>query len=372
MYMTDKWEGTEYFSINNFKFIEFYVSNAKQIVHFYRSAFGFSAYAYCGPETGVDSHVSYVLRNEKIFFIFTTPLKSSHIASDWIKKHGDGVRDIAFSVDDVDSCYSSAMDRGAISNNEPNSIKDGNGTFYHASIKTYGDTIHSFVDDSDYKGLWAPNYRLLELPKLSFEHTNLVLVDHVVGNVEWDKMDYWREYYEKVFGFSTFVRFDEGDISTQYSALKSIVVRSKNWKIKLPINEPAQGLKKSQIEEYLEFNEGAGVQHIAILTDDIISSIVALRKNGVEFLEVPDTYYDDLLNRVGGIDEDIQKLKELSILVDRDEFGYLLQIFTKPLQDRPTLFIEIIQRKGSKGFGQGNFQALFESIEKAQEERGNL
>ncbi len=372
MYMTDKWEGNEYFSINNFKFVEFYVSNAKQVVHFYRSAFGFVPHAYCGPETGVFTHVSYVLKNDKIFFVFTTPLKSSHIASDWIKKHGDGVRDIAFSVDDVEFCYNSCIERGGIPNEAPKIYDDQNGSFSIASIKTYGDTIHSFVDDSKYTGLWGPNYIKPKLPKLSFEDTHLVLVDHIVGNVEWDKMDHWREYYEKVFGFATFVRFDEGDISTQYSALKSIVLRSKNWKIKLPINEPAQGLKKSQIEEYLEFNEGAGVQHIAILTDDIISSISSLRKNGVEFLEIPDTYYDDLLERVGGIDEEIKKLKELNILVDRDEYGYLLQIFTKPLQDRPTLFIEVIQRKGSKGFGQGNFQALFESIEKAQGERGNL
>jgi len=372
MYMTDKWEGNEYFPINNFKFLEFYVSNAKQVVHFYRSTFGFTPYAYCGPETGVFTHVSYVLKNEKIFFVFTTPLKSSHDASEWIKKHGDGVRDIAFSVDDVNFCYKSCIERGGIKNQSPKQYEDENGVFSIASIKTYGDTIHSFVDDSKYKGLWAPNYIKLNLPELSFKNTNLILVDHVVGNVDWDKMDYWREYYEKVFGFSTFVRFDEGDISTQYSALKSIVLRSKNWKIKLPINEPAEGLKKSQIEEYLEFNEGAGVQHIAILTDDIIKSIASLRNNGVEFLDIPETYYDDLSDRVGGIDEEIKRLKELNILVDRDEYGYLLQIFTKPLQDRPTLFIEIIQRKGSKGFGQGNFQALFESIEKAQEERGNF
>ena len=372
MYITDKWEGKEYFKIEKFRYLEFFVGNAKQVVHFYRSAFGFEPYAYCGPETGIYTHVSYVLRNKKIFFIFTSPLNSKHIASDWIKKHGDGVRDIAFSVKDVDNCFKSAMERGAFKNEEPNVHSDDNGKYSCASIKTYGDVIHSFIDDSEYKGIWAPNYQKLNLPDIKYYDTSLVLVDHVVGNVEWDKMDYWREYYEKVFGFSTFVRFDEGDISTQYSALKSIVLRSKNWKIKLPINEPAQGLKKSQIEEYLQFNEGAGVQHIAILTDDIINSISALRKNGVEFLDIPITYYNDLKDRVGFIDEDINKLRELNILVDRDESGYLLQIFTKPMQDRPTLFLEIIQRKGSQGFGQGNFQALFESIEKAQDERGNL
>lgn len=371
MYMTDKWEGKEHFNIKRFKYLEFYVGNAKQIVHFYRSTFGFTPYAYCGPETGVYSHVSYVLKCRKIFFVFTTPLKSSHNASDWLKKHGDGVRDIAFDVEDVDFVYDSCMKRGAISNSQPKTSKE-EGVFSIASIKTYGDTIHSFIDNSKYKGVWAPKFKKLILPEINITDSKLVLIDHVVGNVEWDKMDYWREYYENVFGFGTFVRFDDGDISTQYSSLKSVVLRSKNWKIKLPINEPAKGLKKSQIEEYLDFNEGAGVQHIAILTDDIITSISNLKNNGVDFLDIPDTYYDDLSKRVGGIDEDIKRLKELNILVDRDEYGYLLQIFTKPLQDRPTLFIEIIQRKGSKGFGQGNFQALFESIEKAQGERGNL
>ena len=371
MYMTDKWEGKEHFNIKRFKYIEFYVGNAKQVVHFYRSAFGFTPYAYCGPETGVYSHVSYVLKSRKIFFVFTTPLKSSHPASDWLKKHGDGVRDVAFDVEDVNFVYDSCIERGAIPNVKPHSDKD-EGLFCSASIKTYGDTIHSFIDDTKYKGLWAPKFKELKLPDIKISDSKLVLIDHVVGNVEWDKMDFWREYYENVFGFGTFVRFDDGDISTQYSALKSIVLRSKNWKIKLPINEPAEGLKKSQIEEYLDFNEGAGIQHIAILTDDIITSIAHLKNNGVEFLDIPHTYYDDLIKRVGGIDEDVKRLKELNILVDRDEYGYLLQIFTKPLQDRPTLFIEIIQRKGSKGFGQGNFQALFESIEKSQGERGNL
>ena len=311
------------------------------------------------------------MKSRKIFFVFTTPLKSSHPASDWLKKHGDGVRDVAFDVEDVNFVYDSCIERGAIPNIGPHSDKE-EGLFCSASIKTYGDTIHSFIDDTKYKGFWAPKFKELKLPDIKISDSKLVLIDHVVGNVEWDKMDFWREYYENVFGFGTFVRFDDGDISTQYSALKSIVLRSKNWKIKLPINEPAEGLKKSQIEEYLEFNEGAGIQHIAILTDDIITSIAHLKNNGVEFLDIPHTYYDDLLKRVGGIDEDIKRLKELNILVDRDEYGYLLQIFTKPLQDRPTLFIEIIQRKGSKGFGQGNFQALFESIEKAQGERGNL
>lgn len=372
VYITDKWEGKEYFPIKSIKYIEFFVGNAKQAVHFYRSIFGMKPLAYAGPETGVFSHVSYVLKKNKIHFIFTTPLISSHYASDWLKKHGDGVRDIAFSVENVYDSHESCLERGAQEESKPLEIKGEDGIYVKSSIKTYGETIHSLIDSQGFNGCWAPSFQELNLPDISIPETHLVAIDHVVGNVEEDKMDYWRDYYEKVFGFSTFVRFDEGDISTQFSALKSIVLRSKNWKVRLPINEPAKGLKKSQIEEYLDFNEGPGVQHIAILSDDIISSIKALRSNGLEFLEVPDTYYETLRERVGTIDEDIEKLKKLKILVDRDEFGYLLQLFTKPVEDRPTLFIEIIQRKGSKGFGQGNFQALFEAIEIAQLERGNL
>ena len=371
MYMTDKWEGEEHFNIKKFKYLEFYVGNAKQIVHFYRSTFGFAPYAYCGPETGVYSHVSYVLKCRKIFFVFTTPIKSSHPASDWLKKHGDGVRDIAFDVEDVDFVYESCMKRGAISNSKPNTSEE-DGPFSIASIKTYGDTIHSFIDNSKYKGIWAPKFKKLILPEINTTDSKLVLIDHVVGNVEWDKMDYWREYYENVFGFGTFVRFDDGDISTQYSALKSVVLRSKNWKIKLPINEPAKGLKKSQIEEYLDFYDGPGLQHIAVATDDIVATVSEMKKRGVEFLTIPDTYYETVLDRVGEIDEEILILKKHGILVDRDDEGYLLQIFTKPLTDRPTLFFEIIQRKGAQSFGKGNFKALFESIEAEQERRGTL
>jgi 4-hydroxyphenylpyruvate dioxygenase len=304
--------------------------------------------------------------------VFTTPLNSDHPGSDWLKKHGDGIYDIAFSVDCDQTAYESCLSRGAEGVDEPTITKDDNGEYGQSSIKTYGDTIHSFIYDSNYSGLWAPGFSALNLPNISCPDTALITIDHVVGNVETGKMDEWQEFYERIFGFTTFVRFDETDISTQYSSLKSIVVRSKNWKVKLPINEPAKGIKKSQIEEYLDFNEGAGVQHLAILTGDIIKSITALRTNGVDFLDVPDTYYDDLEKRVGPIDEDMAVLKKLKILVDRDEEGYLLQLFTKPLEDRPTLFIEIIQRKGSRGFGQGNFQALFESIEREQELRGNL
>ena len=371
-FLSKEWNGTEYFPIHDFHHVEYLVGNAKQAVHYYRSAFGFEPHAYCGPETGVRDKVSYVLKKNRLFFVFTTPLNSDHPGSDWLKKHGDGIYDIAFSVDCDQTAYESCLSRGAEGVDEPTITKDDNGEYGQSSIKTYGDTVHSFIYDANYNGLWAPGFAALNLPDITCPDTALITIDHVVGNVETGKMDEWQEFYERIFGFTTFVRFDETDISTQYSSLKSIVVRSKNWRVKLPINEPASGIKKSQIEEYLDFNEGAGVQHLAILTDDIIKSITALRANGVDFLDVPDTYYDKLEDRVGPIDEDMAVLKKLKILVDRDEEGYLLQLFTKPLEDRPTLFIEIIQRKGSRGFGQGNFQALFESIEREQELRGNL
>ena len=371
-YISTEWTGKEYFKIHDFHHVEFYVGNAKQAVYFYRASFGFEPYAYCGPETGVRDQVTYVLKKNKIFFLFTTPLSSNHKAAKWLEKHGDGVYDISFSVDCDEEAYDSCLSRGAIGVQEPYVSEDKFGKYGKSSIQTYGDTIHSFIWDKEYKGLWAPNFEKLELTEINNKNTALLKIDHIVGNVEDGKMDQWGDFYDKVFGFPVFVRFDETDISTKYSALKSIVVRSKNWKVKMPINEPAIGIKKSQIEEYLDFNEGPGAQHIAILTDDIIKSISALRQNGVEFLDVPDTYYDNLSERIGVIDEDIDILKKLKILVDRDEEGYLLQLFTKPLEDRPTLFIEIIQRKGSRGFGQGNFQALFESIEKEQALRGNL
>ena len=371
-YLSTEWNGTEYFPIHDFHHVEYLVGNAKQAVYYYRSAFGFEPHAYCGPETGVREKVSYVLKKNRQYFVFTTPLNSEHPGSDWLKKHGDGIYDIAFSVDCDQTAYGSCLSRGAIGVNKSTFTSDENGKYGISSIQTYGDTIHSFIEDANYSGLWAPGFGPLNLPGIRSPDTALITIDHVVGNVETGKMDEWQEFYERIFGFTTFVRFDETDISTQYSSLKSIVVRSKNWRVKLPINEPASGIKKSQIEEYLDFNEGAGVQHMAILTDDIIKSITALRANGVDFLDVPDTYYDDLEKRVGPIDENMAVLKKLKILVDRDEEGYLLQLFTKPLEDRPTLFIEIIQRKGSRGFGQGNFQALFESIEREQELRGNL
>ena len=368
--ITNKWTGKEHFNIYDFSHIELYVGNAKQTLYYYCLVMGFKVYAYKGPETGTKDYVSYVLKKNKISLILTTPLSSSHPANNWLKKHGDGIYDIAFKVEDALDSYNSCISRGAESAYKPISSK--NEKYCRSGIKTYGDVIHSFIDSASYDGVWAPGFNELQSPNLSVDDTGIIRIDHIVGNVEVDKMNYWRDYYEHIFGFTNFVVFDETDISTKYSSLKSRVMRSKNWKIRLPINEPAQGLKKSQIQEYLDFNNGPGVQHVAFLSDDISATISSLRKNGMEFLSVPDTYYEDLTIRVGNIDEEIKVIKDLNILVDRDEEGYLLQLFSKPIQDRPTLFYEFIQRKGSRGFGQGNFQALFESIEREQDKRGNL
>ena len=358
--------------LSNFRYIEFFVANAKQASYYYRSVFGFEGYAYSGPETGADGLVSYVLKQNKIYFVFTSALSEEHRISKWVRLHGDGVSEIAFNSNSVKSDYDHAIKNGAVSANEYNELKDSEGLYKNAAVKAYGEVIHSLIDDSDYNGVWKPGFIPYSPPSVALNEVNLLLVDHVVANVEDKKMNQWVKYYEDCFDFDAFIEFTEDDIATQYSALRSKVMKSQNGKIKLPINEPAKGLKKSQIQEYIDYNNAAGVQHIAILTSNIISTIRALRKNGVEFLDVPDTYYDDLSNRVGIIDEDLEKLRELKILVDRDSDGYLLQLFTKPLQDRPTLFIEIIQRKGCQGFGKGNFMALFESIEREQELRGNL
>jgi len=358
--------------IKNFKYVEFFVSNAKQASHFYRSVFGFSGYAYSGPETGNDEFVSYVLKQNKIFFVFTTALSENHKITEWVKNHGDGVSEVAFKSNAVLDDYNHAINNGAISSSKYTELLDSDGIYGIASVKTYGDVIHSMVDDTKYNGIWKPGFVKYTPEDIFSNRTDLLLVDHIVGNVEDNMMNVWADYYEKSFNFKSFIEFTEEDIATQYSALRSKVMKSSNNKIKLPINEPAKGLKKSQIQEYIDYNNGAGVQHIALLTSDILSTISALRKNGIDFLDVPDNYYDGLQKRVGVIDEDIKKLKELKILVDRDSEGYLLQLFTKPLQDRPTLFIEIIQRKGCQGFGKGNFMALFESIEKEQQKRGNL
>ncbi|MCM2278711.1 MAG: 4-hydroxyphenylpyruvate dioxygenase [Oligoflexia bacterium] len=371
-FMTKAWQGQEAFAVEGFDHLEFYVGNAKQAAHYYRAAFGFEPYAYCGPETGVRDYVSYVLRQNRVFVVLTTPLSSNHRISAWLASHGDSVHDIALAVKDPRAAFAECLRRGGQEAYAPRELRDENGTVTVAGIRTYGETIHTFIDRSGYRGLWAPGFVELRLPPVPRQETGLVAIDHVVGNVEVGAMDRWAGYYRSAFGFMTFVEFDENDISTRYSALKSKVVRSKNWRVKMPLNEPARGLRKSQIEEYLEFNEGPGVQHVALLSSDIVKTIGALRANGVEFLPVPDAYYEDLARRVGAIDEDLALLQRHGILVDRDEEGYLLQLFTKPVEDRPTFFFEIIQRKGALGFGQGNFQALFESIEREQARRGNL
>ena len=356
----------------DFKYVEFFVANAKQASHFYRSVFGFTGHAYSGPETGNEEFVSYVLKQNKIFFVLTTALSQDHEISKWVRKHGDGVSEVAFASDSVMDDYDYAINKGASLSDKYTELVDSDGVYKIASVKTYGEVIHSLVDDGQYDGIWKPGYINYYPEDVPGNKTDLLLVDHIVGNVEDNKMNDWIDFYERSFNFKSFIEFTEDDIATQYSSLRSKVVKSNNSRIKLPINEPAEGLKKSQIQEYIDFNNGAGVQHIALLTSDIVSTISALRVNGADFLDVPDTYYDELKSRVGDLDEDINKLKELKILVDRDSDGYLLQLFTKPVQDRPTLFIEIIQRKGCQGFGKGNFMALFESIEKEQQKRGNL
>ena len=359
------------FPINGTDFVEFYVGNAKQVSHFYRTAFGFELVAYCGPETGVRDRCSYLLVQDKLRFVFTSPLGAKGEIAEHVLKHGDGVKDIAFWVEDARDAYAKAMERGAQSAYEPRVLKDEQGEVVMAGMRTYGDTIHSIVERRGYRGLFLPGFVPTSSPYKPAS-TGLKYVDHCVGNVELGKMNTWVEFYSRVLGFHNLLTFDDKDISTEYSALMSKVMSNGNGRIKFPINEPAVGKKKSQIEEYLDFYGGPGVQHVAITTDDIISTVRDLVARGVEFLKTPTTYYDDLLDRVGKIDEDLEPLKELGILVDRDDEGYLLQIFTKPVQDRPTLFYEIIQRKGAKSFGKGNFRALFESIEREQAARGNL
>jgi 4-hydroxyphenylpyruvate dioxygenase len=359
------------FPINGTDYIEFWVGNAKQSAHFYRGAFGFQLKAYCGPETGVRDRASYLLEQGKIRFVLSTPMGPEGEMAAHIQKHGDGVRDLAFWVDDARDAYKKAIERGAESARTPEVLKDEHGEIVIAAIKTYGDTIHSIVERRNYKGLFLPGFRAVESPFMPAS-VGLKYVDHCVGNVELGKMNYWVEYYSRVMGFFNLLSFDDKTISTEYSALMSKVMSNGNGRIKFPINEPASGKKKSQIEEYLDFYRGPGVQHIAVATDDIIATVRTLKSRGVEFLHIPRTYYETVLDRVGKIDEDIAPLAELGILVDRDDEGYLLQIFTKPVEDRPTLFFEIIQRKGAKSFGAGNFKALFESIEREQALRGNL
>ena len=349
--------------------LEFWVGNAKQAAYFYRTAFGFNQIAYSGLETGNRERASYVLEQGKIRLMFSTPLNSNNRISEHIKLHGDGVKDIAFHVDDAKARYEACIARGAKSAKEPEVISDDNGSVTQAAIYTYGETIHSFISYNDYDGPFLPEF---QEKKIEGNTVGLRFIDHIVGNVELGKMDYWVNFYADIMGFTQLQAFSDEDISTEYSALMSKVMESDNGRIKFPINEPAEGKKKSQIDEYLDFYQGPGVQHIALLTDDIITAITKLKENGVEFLEVPDTYYEDLTERIGDIDEDMKVLKKLKILVDRDDEGYLLQLFTKPVEDRPTVFYEVIQRKGSRGFGIGNFKALFQAIEKHQDERGNL
>jgi len=351
--------------------IEFYVNNAKQAAYYYQKMFGFQLQAYQGLETGVRDRASYLLTQGNIRFVLTTPLNSNSPIADHCKRHGDGVKDIAMLVQNVERAYKESIKRGAISVQEPTEYKDENGVVVKASIAAYGDTIHSFIDRSKYNGLFFPNFREMET-NLDIKPVGLQYVDHCVGNVAEGKMNEWVAFYRDVLGFSQYIHFDDKDISTKYSALMSKVMAGGRGRIKFPINEPAKGKKKSQIEEFLDFYEGPGVQHIALLVPDIIDAVSKLQDNGLMFLHAPDAYYDVLTDRVGKIDENIDDLRRLGILVDRDDEGYLLQIFSKPLSDRPTLFIEIIQRKGARGFGKGNFKALFEAIEREQELRGNL
>lgn len=352
-------------------YIEFYVGNAKQSAYFYQAAFGFELVAYAGLETGVKDRASYVLQQGKIRLVLTTSFDPNSEISAHVSKHGDGVKVLALWVDDAEKAFEETTKRGAKPAAKPSVLKDEHGEVKVASIHTYGDTIHTFVERKNYKGAFLPGYKPAK-PTFPVKPIGLKYVDHCVGNVGWGEMNEWVKFYEDVMGFKLLITFDDQDISTEYSALMSKVVSNGTGFIKFPINEPAEGKKKSQIEEYLDFYRGQGVQHIAVATDDILFTVAELKARGVEFLIVPDTYYDDLIDRVGKIDEDLDDLRKLNILVDRDEEGYLLQIFTKPVEDRPTLFFEIIQRKGAKSFGKGNFKALFEAIEREQERRGTL
>lgn len=360
----------EEISIDGFDYIEFFVGNALQASYYYHRGFGFDVVGFKGLETGNRDHVSYALKQDHVAIVLTGTLKGGTDISKHVEKHGDGVKSVGMRTRDVHKAWETAVSRGAVSVQEPTEVVDEHGTYISASVRTYGDTVHTFVDRSKYSA-FAPGFKTVT--GKSGRGVGLVSVDHVVGNVEQDKLLEWVEFYSRVFGFYVFQYFDATDISTKYSALVSKVMANKAGSIKMPINEPyEQGLRKSQISEYLDFYHAPGVQHIAITTRDIVSTVKELRSRGIDFLPTPASYYETLTERVGEIDEDIKQLAELGILVDRESEGYLLQIFTKPVEDRPTLFFEIIQRKGAKGFGKGNFQALFESIEREQESRGNL
>jgi 4-hydroxyphenylpyruvate dioxygenase len=363
---------TDFLPLQGTDYVEFYVGNAKQAAHYYMSAFGFQPLAYSGPETGDKEKVSYVVRQHKLTFVLTTPLRANNAIADHVYKHGDGVKFLALRVEDATDAWKQTTQRGGKSYMEPKRLTDDQGEVVLSGIHTYGDTVHLFVERKNYSGPFMPGFRAWNNPHFQPSDTGLLYVDHCVGNVGWNQMNPWVKFYEEVMGFRNILSFDDNDISTEYSALMSKVMSNGNGFVKFPINEPAEGKKKSQVEEYLEFYDGEGVQHVALATGDIVATVRELKNRGVEFLQVPTTYYDDLLDRVGHIDEDLEPLKELGILVDRDNEGYLLQLFSKPVQDRPTLFFEIIQRKGAKSFGKGNFKALFEAIEREQAARGNL
>ncbi|WP_395050334.1 4-hydroxyphenylpyruvate dioxygenase [Flavobacterium sp.] len=352
-------------------YVELYVGNAKQSAHFYKTAFGFQSYAYAGLETGLKDRVSYVLKQDKIILVLTTPLGKDGIINEHINTHGDGVKVIALWVDDATKAFEETTKRGAKPFMEPTKEADENGYVIRSGIYTYGETVHIFVERKNYNGLFLPGYKKWE-SHYNPEPIGLKFIDHMVGNVGWGEMNTWCKFYDEVMGFAQIISFTDDDISTEYTALMSKVMSNGNGRIKFPINEPAKGKKKSQIEEYLDFYGGSGVQHIAVATDDIVATVSAMRDRGVEFLYVPDEYYDDLIERVGAIDENVETLKEHGILIDRDEEGYLLQLFTKPVVDRPTMFFEVIQRKGAQSFGVGNFKSLFEAIEREQQNRGTL
>lgn len=364
-------EAEDFLPLLGTDYVELYVGNAKQSAYFYKSALGFQSLAYAGLETGVRDRASYVVQQGKIRLVLTTPLTSDHPIAEHIRKHGDAVRVIALEVPDAVNAFETTVSRGAQPFMEPKEEFDEHGSVIRSGIHTYGDTVHIFVERKNYSGVFLPGYVTYQ-SEYNPTSTGLKFVDHMVGNVGWGEMNKWASFYGHVMGFANLISFDDKDISTAYSALMSKVMTNGNGRIKFPINEPAVGKKKSQIEEFIDFFESPGCQHIAVATDDIVFTVSEMRKRGVEFLHVPGSYYDTVQQRVGVIEEDLLKLKELGIMVDRDEEGYLLQIFTKPVEDRPTMFFEIIQRKGAKSFGKGNFQALFESIEEEQRKRGTL
>jgi 4-hydroxyphenylpyruvate dioxygenase len=361
----------DFLPLNGTDYVEFYVGNARQSAYYYRHAFGHKLVAYAGPETGQRDRASYVLQQGKVRLVLTTPLYPKGEIADHIYRHGDGVKDVALWVDDARSAWQETTKRGARSVREPFEQKDEHGTVVMATIATYGDTVHTFVERRNYNGPFLPGFRATPEDTLA-RPVGFLHIDHMVGNVGWNEMNAFVDFYRDVMGFGLYQHFDDADISTEYSALMSKVMANGNGRVKFPINEPAEGRRKSQIEEYLDFYGGPGVQHLALATDDILRTVAQLQQQGVDFLKVPHSYYTSLQERVGKIDEPVDELEKLGVLVDRDDEGYMLQIFTKPVEDRPTLFYEVIQRKGSRSFGKGNFKALFEAIEREQAERGNL